>query len=89
MFNKITLAVAALGLMAATAGAATVVNTDHMAHRLTFKPAYGHVQHVSLKAGHKARINCSKGGMLSLGKETEKCTAKTNTIDIKNGKFVI
>lgn len=87
--KKLALALATLGLMAASAGAATLTNSDHMMHRLTFKPAYGHVQHVALKAGQKVRINCSKGGELWLGKASEKCTAKTMTIDIRNGKFVI
>lgn len=87
--TKIAAAIAALGLMAATAGAATLSNSDRMIHKLTFKPAYGHMQRVSLKAGQKIRINCSKGGELALGKETGKCTAKKMTIDIKDGKFVI
>ncbi len=87
--NRMALALAVFGLMAASAGAATLTNSDHMIHRLTFKPSYGHAQHVALKAGQKVRINCSKGGELWLGKESEKCTVKTMTIDIKNGKFVI
>lgn len=87
--KKIALAMAALGLMATGASAATLTNSDHKMYKLTFKPAYGHVQHVALKAGQKVRINCSKGGELWLGKESDKCTAKTLTIDIKDGKFAI
>jgi hypothetical protein len=87
--NKIACAFAALGLLTATAGAATLTNSDHMLHKLTFKPAYGHIQHVTLKAGQKVNINCSKGGELMLGKDSEKCSAKTTKIDIKGGKFVI
>ena len=67
----------------------SVFNADKKLVRFTFAPTKGKMVHYALAGGHNARLNCSKGGTLTLGKNTESCNAKTSKITIKNGDFVI
>ncbi|MBK8768902.1 MAG: hypothetical protein IPM06_00555 [Rhizobiales bacterium] len=80
---------AALALATGAASAASLVNADKAPYRINYMPAHGKLKHITLAAGHEAKINCMKGGMLSMGKLSEQCDAKTQKITIRGGKFVI
>ena len=79
----------ATALMISAASAMTVVNTDTSLHKIMFVPKHGHAHHYSLAAGHHRSIDCKSGGMLTLGKDSQSCDAKTAKVTIKGGKFVM
>ena len=82
-------AATAVGLLATAASAMTVVNSDKATERFVFIPKHGKAHHLALKSGHHMSLSCKHGGELTLGKQSQACTASTSKIWIKSGKFVI
>jgi starvation-inducible outer membrane lipoprotein len=91
MKMKTHVLVAAALALAATVGAAnalTIENKDKTDVKVMVTPKGGKAMEVDVKAGGKAQADCAKGGELSIGSVKADCTAKTKTIEIKDGKFV-
>jgi cytochrome c-type biogenesis protein CcmE len=87
--TKTLISAIALIAMVGAASAATITNDDKMSHKIKFLPTHGKVVHVAVKAGKDWNFDCSKGGMLMMGKAKQTCDAKTINLSIKDGKFVI
>lgn len=82
-------AAAAAGLLATAAGATTVVNSDKVTEHFVFIPKHGKARHLALKSGHHLSLSCKNGGELTMGTQSQACTASLSKIWIKSGKFVI
>lgn len=90
MFTRILLASAvATALLVPAANAATVVNTDSMAHKVVFTPKGGKAHSYTLAAHHHRSLDCKAGGTVTIGKASTACDAKTAKLMIKGGKFVM
>jgi hypothetical protein len=80
---------AAAGFLATAASAMTVVNADKATEYFVFTPKHGKVQHMALKLNRHVTLSCRHGGEITMGKQSQACTASTSKIWIKSGKFVI
>lgn len=82
-------AAAAAGFLATAASAMTVVNADKATEYFVFTPKGGKAHHLVLKPNRHMTLSCRHGGELTLGKQSQSCTANTSKIWIKSGKFVM
>ncbi len=76
----------AAGLMASAANAVTVTNMAPAKASFIYTPKGGKAHHYTLAASHHLNLACNGGGMLTIGKSNEPCTAKTDKIMLKVSK---
>ncbi len=89
IIHTLIAAATAVGLLATAATAMTVVNSDKATEYFVFTPKHGKAHHLALKPSHHLSLSCRHGGELTMGKQSQACTASTSKIWIKSGKFVI
>jgi hypothetical protein len=87
--TKTIVSAVALIAMVGAASAATITNEDKATHHLSFLPKHGKVIHTALKSGKDWTVDCSKGGVIMLGKAKQTCDAKTDKLMIKGSKFAV
>lgn len=86
IMRSIAAATMAANLMMSAANAMTVTNTEHAKASFVYTPTGGKAHHYTLAANHHLNLMCRDGGTLTIGKENESCTAKTEKIMLRASK---